>query len=88
MLAYLSENNIYLSQRELQRELSFHAIEISLLSLMDYLSACLNSKILQKMSIYDIKKGKEITTRQKYYFSDTGLRNSLMRNREKKKEIL
>lgn len=79
MLAFLAENNFYMSQREIQRELTNQGIEISLLTLMDYLSACVNSKILQKMSVYDIKKEKEITTRQKYYFTDTAMRYSFLR---------
>lgn len=88
MLAYLAENNSYMSQREIQRELSLRWIDISLLTFMDYLSACINSKILQKMSLYDMKKGKEITTRQKYYFTDTAMRYSFLKESSKYKKTL
>jgi len=79
---------MYFSQREIARELALHGKETSLLTLMDYLSAITNSKLVRKMPLYDTKKEKEINTKQKYFFIDCGLRNSLMRETSKKRENL
>lgn len=77
MLVFLGLNGTYITQRELQRELSKNGIDISLITMMEYLSAALNSKILKKMYQFDIKKNKEIQTQIKYYFSDVGFRHAL-----------
>ncbi len=76
-LAFIAENDSYLSQRELQRQLEAHHIDISLITLGEYLNASLNNYLLSKCERYDIKLGKAISTQVKYYFGDVWVRRAL-----------
>lgn len=78
LLCFLAQNNKNISIRELQRELESEWISIALMTLGDYVEACFKSKLLRKVTKYDIKQDKEIPTKITYYFWDTGIRNSLM----------
>lgn len=80
VLAYLAKINNNISLRELQRELESEGISIALMTLSDYIDAGIRSKILKKVTKYDIKAQKEIPTKVTYYFGDTGIRNSLLGN--------
>lgn len=78
VISFLAKIRDNISLRELQRELNSHGISIALMTLSDYVDASLKSKFLRKMSKYDVKAKKEIPTKLKYYFSDTGMRNMLL----------
>ncbi|QFR39387.1 ATP-binding protein [Candidatus Gracilibacteria bacterium 28_42_T64] len=75
-ISYLSRNNTFFSLRELQKGLCKH-MQISLKTTIDYIDYSLQAKIIKKVYTYDLKKSKEISSRVKYYFTDTGIRNSL-----------
>lgn len=76
VITFLSKNNNFLSLRELQRELE--ALQnISLKTVIDYIDFSLKSKIIKKVSRYDFKAKKQIKSKNKYYFSDNWIRNSL-----------
>lgn len=77
VLSFLAKIQENISIRELQRELEIEWVSISLVTLMDYIDISTKSKILAKVSKYDIKSDKEIPTKITYYFSDTGIRNVL-----------
>gem|GEM_PF-1698043 len=68
-LSYLSKNNIFLSLRDLQKNLDINK-SISLKTTMDYIDFSVQSKIIRKMYKYDIKTGKHISSKVKYYFTD------------------
>jgi predicted AAA+ superfamily ATPase len=85
-LTYLSENNTFLSLRELQRNIN-NITNISLKTTMDYIDFSIQVKILKKINIFDFKKNKTITSKVKYYFTDNWIRNSLV-NFNLKNDIL
>ena len=74
-LSYLSKNNIFLSLRDLQKNLDINK-SISLKTTMDYIDFSVQSKIIRKMYKYDIKTGKHISSKVKYYFTDLWIRNA------------
>jgi len=76
ILWYLSENTQYSSIREIHRNLSLNHIEISHLTLIEYLSSATTTKILSKCVRYDMKSQKEISSKVQYYFGDVGIRKS------------
>lgn len=76
VLGYISSNDGFYSNREMHRQLSLHHVDISLLTLIDYLSSAINTKFLKKSYLYDMKKDWIIQSRACYYFWDTGLRKT------------
>lgn len=76
ILWYLSESIQYSSIREIHRNLSFNHIEISHLTLIEYLSSATTTKILSKCVRYDMKSHKEISSKVQYYFWDVWIRKS------------
>ncbi|MDD3302161.1 MAG: AAA family ATPase [Candidatus Gracilibacteria bacterium] len=64
------------SIRELHRLLKDDNVDISLITLMDYIDYSVNSKIIKRCFSYDLKLDKSINTKVKYYFTDIGIRNS------------
>lgn len=78
VIAFLAKINKNISLRELQRELEAEGISIALMTLTDYMDASVKSKIIKKVTKYDIKANKEIPTKITYYFGDTGVRNTLL----------
>ncbi len=78
VLWFLAKKTQNMSLRELQRELESEGISIALMTLTDYIDAGVKAKLLRKMSKYDIKIKKEIASKLRYYFSDTGIRNTLL----------
>jgi len=82
VLAYLAKITQNISLRELQRELESEGISIALMTLSDYIDAGVKSRILRKVTKYDLKQEKEIPSKITYYFSDTGIRNTLLGNIE------
>lgn len=75
-LTFLSKLNSYKSIRDIHRNI-LESNEISLKTFMDYLEYSIQEKIIKKVPLYDLKKDKEISTQNKYYFSDNWIRNSL-----------
>ncbi len=73
---FLSENHDYKSVREIHRNLWENQIEISHLTLIDYLSAAINTRLLSKCYRYDMKAGKVISSKIQYYFWDVWIRKS------------
>lgn len=76
VLSYLSEINNYSSIREIHRNLWDHQIDISHLTLIDYLASATNTKILSKCYRYDMKSKKEISSKVQYYFGDVWIRKT------------
>ena len=73
---FLSENQSYSSIREIHRNLWENQIDISHLTLIDYLSSATNTKLLSKCYRYDMKTWKEISSKVLYYFWDVWIRKS------------
>ena len=76
LLNYLAWNDTCQSLREIHRNLSNHWLDISLLTMIDYINACVTAKILSRCYMYDIKNNNTITSKAKYYFWDVWLRSS------------
>lgn len=75
-IKYLSRENSFFSLRELHKCLSEN-IQISLKTTIDYVNFSSKSKIIHPVFPFDFKKEKHISTKSKYYFTDTGMRNCL-----------
>ncbi len=75
-LAFLSSIDSYISLREFNRRLAWAEIDVSLITSIDYINFTLNSKLVSRIYRYDLKLRKEITSKAKYYFADTGIRNA------------
>jgi predicted AAA+ superfamily ATPase len=76
ILWFLSENIQYSSIREIHRNLKDHWIDISHLTLIDYLASASNTKLLSKCFRYDMKSKSEISSKVQYYFGDVWIRKS------------
>lgn len=61
---------------------------ISKNTIISYLDYLLDSFILEKVERYDVKGKKYITTPQKYYFADIGLRNARLNFRQQEENHL
>lgn len=75
-IIFLSLLNTYKSLRELNKKLN-NNIKISLITMIEYVDYSIEAWILYRMYKYDLKQKKEISSKAKYYFSDTWIRNSL-----------
>jgi hypothetical protein len=75
-MTYLSKTNKHISFRELQKWLS-EIQQITLKTVIDYINFSLRAKIIKPVNKYDFKKQKVILSRIKYYFTDSGIRNSI-----------
>ncbi len=75
-LSFLSFLNKKTTLRELHKNLK-NNIQISLITLIEYITFLINSKIIKKIYSYDFKKQKTIKSKAFYYFSDLGIRNNL-----------
>lgn len=76
VLGYLAENSEYQSLREIHRNLARHEIDLSLLTMIDYINAALNTDIIHRCYRYDFKNQKTISSKVQYFFGDTGIRYS------------
>lgn len=76
VISYIAMNPDYVSLREMHRRLEEHGIEISLLTMIDYINAALNTKLLQRCYLYDVKHKNTITSKAQYFFWDVGIRKS------------
>ncbi len=86
-ITLLSNNNNSVSLRELHKIVKSFNIDISLITLIDYINYLLSSKMIYRSYTFDLKLNKEITSKAKYYFSDNWLRNSFY-NFELNEDIL
>jgi predicted AAA+ superfamily ATPase len=68
-ISYIANNNIFLSLRELQKNLD-NTNNISLKTTIDYIDFSIQAKILKRVYKYDLKTNKQITSKAKYYFTD------------------
>lgn len=75
-ISYLAENNIFISLRDLQKNLD-SINKISLKTTIDYIDFSIQTKIIKRVYKFDIKTNKPITSKAKYYFTDNWIRNSL-----------
>ncbi|MCP4524010.1 MAG: ATP-binding protein [Candidatus Gracilibacteria bacterium] len=75
-ISYMSKSDLSLSLRELHKGLSLIK-QITLKTTIDYVDFSIQVKILKPVYRYDYKKDKIISSRVKYYFTDTGIRNSI-----------
>lgn len=75
-MTYFSKINKHISFRELQKWLS-EIQQITLKTTIDYINFSLRAKIIKPVNKYDFKKQKVILSRIKYYFTDSGIRNSI-----------
>jgi len=76
VLSYIAQISQYVSMRELHRQLTEHSIDISLLTLIDYTNASLNTKVLHRCYLYDVKNKNTISSKVQYFFWDVGIRQS------------
>jgi len=77
VLAFLANYHEYSSVREIHRSLWESNIEISHLTLIEYLSSATNTKLISKCFRYDMKTEKEISSKVHYYFWDVWIRKTL-----------
>ncbi len=76
LLTYLARSSSYQSLREIHRSLKDHSIDISLLTMIDYINAAISTKVLSRSYLHDIKNNNTITSKAQYYFWDVWLRSS------------
>ena len=77
VLSYISLSDDYQSLREIHRNLWHHGVEIAQLTLIDYINAALNTHILHRIYLYDIKNNNTIQSKAQYIFWDVWIRYSL-----------
>ncbi|NDK09516.1 ATP-binding protein [Candidatus Gracilibacteria bacterium] len=76
IMTFLSKCDSFQSMRNLHRELAAHSIEISLLTMIEYLSAAINTKLIYRCYLYDIKQDNVIQSQAIYYFGDVGIKTA------------
>lgn len=76
VITFLAHITGYHSLREIHRMLEEHSISISLLTMIDYISAALNTKLLSRCYLYDMKQQAPISSQVQYFFGDVGIRRS------------
>lgn len=76
VLSYLAQLEEYQSLREIHRNINQRWLDISLLTMIDYINAVLKAKILSRVYLYDIKNTNTIESKAVYYFWDVWLRSS------------
>ncbi len=76
IIGYLAESQEYQSLREIHRNLANYGIELSLITMRDYINAALNTHILHRCYRYDCKNKRIIHSQVQYFFGDTGIRYS------------
>lgn len=85
-MTYLSKIESCLSLRELQKWIS-EIQQITLKTLIDYINFSIRAKIIKPIYRYDFKKQKIISSRVKYYFTDTGIKNSISKYSLSEREL-
>lgn len=77
-LAVLATNNDFISLRDFQKFLKRYNVKISLATTIDYVDYSLSSKLIKRISNFDLKLDKEIAHKNKYFFTDLWIKNSLL----------
>ncbi len=80
IMTFLSKNEKYQSMRNLHRELWAHWIDISLLTMIEYINAAINTKLISRCYLYDIKQDNIISSQAIYYFGDVWIKTSFSNN--------
>ena len=80
IMTYIAQSTHYQSLREIHRSLAEHDIDISLLTMIDYINAALNTKLLSRAYLYDVKNCHVITSKAQYFFWDAGIRRAFDKN--------
>ncbi|MDE6650784.1 MAG: ATP-binding protein [Paramuribaculum sp.] len=90
LLSFVSDNvGQLVSGTSISKYLKSGKIDITPLSVLNYLKSASNAYIINKVSRYDIHGKKLLESNDKYFFEDLGLRNTLAAiNREKDIEKL
>jgi len=73
---YIASMSGYHSLREIHRNLKSHDIDVSLITMIDYINAALNTRFLSKCERFDVKTKNTITSKVQYFFGDVWLRKS------------
>ncbi len=68
--------NINQSIRETHKQIKDEWIDIFPSTFTDYIDFSVNSKLLKRSYMYDLKTDKIMISKVKYYFADTGVRNT------------
>lgn len=77
-LSILASNNDFISLRDFNKFLKRYNVKISLATTIDYIDYSLSAKIIKKISNFDLKLRKEILHKNKYFFTDIWIKNSIL----------
>jgi predicted AAA+ superfamily ATPase len=77
IIGLLVSTNNFISVREIHNILKERKINISQITLIEYMKFILNSKIVKKLLRYDFKNDSTSTGKARYIFADTHIRASL-----------
>ncbi|USN59053.1 MAG: hypothetical protein H6767_03020 [Candidatus Peribacteria bacterium] len=77
VMVRLSKLQEPVSLRKLHAKLLERGVDISLITMIDYVEYSLQAKLIHRVYPYDIKLQKHIKAKAKYYFYDTGIRNTI-----------
>jgi len=79
LIDYLSDNlGSYISSKKISDFIKSQGISLSVNTIMNYLSHLCSSFFLQKAERYDIQGKKVFEINEKYFFSDLGLKHSII----------
>lgn len=79
LIEYLSDNlGSYVSSKKITNFIKSQRIKLSVNTVQNYLQYLTNSYIIQKVHRYDIIGKKRFEINEKYYFSDLGLKHSII----------
>ena len=82
LLAFVSDNvGQLVSGSSISKYLKSQKIDITTLSVINYLKSASNAYIINKVARYDIHGRKLLESNDKFFFEDLGLRNILIRKR-------
>jgi len=76
VVSYVALHPDYTSLREMHRSLIHYKIDISLLTMIDYINAAINTRFLHKCHRYDVKNNNTINSKVQYFFWDVWVRYS------------
>lgn len=73
LLHYIAQKESPESLRSLHRGMSQEGMSLTLITMSEYMNAALNTKILERVFRYDLKKNAEVSSSVMHYFGDTGI---------------
>lgn len=68
IISFIAHDARYRTIREIHRMLKDAGVEVSLLTLIEYINAALNTRLLHRVYKYDLKKSALIESKAIYYF--------------------